>query len=299
MTKDEMKGIAEKVSAIGRRDVWHKRWRNLAILLILVFLYQSFSSSGETVSNAHIAVINIDEEISQDSLFWDQFERIDPQNTKGLLILMNSPGGTIGDSERLYNTIARLNATMPTTVLVENYATSGGYLGAIGCDRIFAYNSAIIGSIGIVIQNYVLDGLFEKVGIKVETMKTGEHKGHDSYEDMPDNVRGDLQELLDDDHEWFLNLVRNRRNLSRAQVRMISESQIYNARRALEIGLIDGISTREAQLELLWDEVGYLPVFDLTVTEDDVFGLAQILGSQKKSLSKLGHLIKKGLNQIV
>ena len=113
----------------------------------MVFIFKP----SKQPSIGHIALINIDEAITMDSFFWEQFERLSPAETKAVLILMNSPGGTVGDSERLYNEIRKLQASIPTALLVENYATSGGYLGALGADEIYAYNSSLIGSIGVVI----------------------------------------------------------------------------------------------------------------------------------------------------
>ena len=132
-------------------------------------------------------MINIDEVISKIAIFGISLES--DADTKAVLLLMNSPGGAVGDSERLYNQIRKLQEIFPMALLVENYAASGGYLGALGADKIYAYNSALIGSIGVVMQNYILQDLFDKVGIEIESLTTGRFKGYpSSNEPMPPKV---------------------------------------------------------------------------------------------------------------
>lgn len=288
MTKDEMKQVAEKVAAIGRRDIWHKRWRNLALILIVVGLYKFFSMPATPVNKSYIAVINIDEPISQDSLFWEQFDRIDYNNAKGALILMNSPGGTVGDSERLYNQVRDLQKTMPVALLVENYATSGGYLASLGADKIYAYNSAVIGSVGVIFRSWMAREVYEKIGLKMEQITTGRYKGYpSSYEAMPFEVRENLTRMLESDNQWFLGLISERRNIGEETLMAIKEAQVYNARDALALGLIDGISSRSEQVERLYQEVGHLPLKDMAVDETDVLGLSKLLKPQRKSLGKI------------
>ncbi|MEC7030539.1 MAG: signal peptide peptidase SppA [Pseudomonadota bacterium] len=288
MTKDEMKQLAEKVAAIGRRDIWHKRWRNLALVLIAIALFNIFSTPAPVVDKSHIAVINIDEPISQNSLFWEQFERISNKDTKAALILMNSPGGTVGDSERLYNQIRDIQEMMPVALLVENSATSGGYLASLAANRIYAYNSAVIGSIGVIFRSWIARDVYDMIGLKLEQITTGSHKGYpSSYEEMPDDVKKNLTRMLEADNNWFLDLVIQRRNVGRDTITAIQEAQVYNAKDALALGLIDGISNRSDQIRSLYDQVGVLPLKDMSVDEDDVLGISKLLKPQRKSMGKL------------
>lgn len=288
MTKEEAKSIAENIIAVGKKEKWYKRWRNLALLLLVVMLYQAFSSPSAPVDNSHIAMINVDEVITQDSLFWEQFERINPIDTKAVLILMNSPGGAVGDSERLYNEIAAIQARFPTALLVENSATSGGYLGSLGADKIYAYNTSVIGSIGVVLKYWSMKELMDSFGIKEEMITTGRNKGYPSrFQETPDRVKQNLQALLDSDNEWFLSLVEKRRGLDRQSLDAIRDAQVYNARDALKLGLIDGISSRQEQINALREQVGPLPIKDMSIDEDDIFGLSKLLQTQRKSFAKV------------
>lgn len=288
MKKESSQDIAAAVLYVQRLMVWHKRWRNLSLLLIGLIIIVSLFIPEAKVNRDHIALININEPISQDSYFWDQFDRINFNDTKAVLVLMNSPGGTVGDSERLYNQIRLLQRNIPLSLLVENYATSGGYLGSLGADRIYAYNSSLIGSIGVVLQNWVLNEVYEKIGIKVETITTGSYKGYpSSAETMPAKVRQHYQDLLDSDNSWFLSLVTERRGLDKSQVDAIKNAQVYSALDAIPLGLIDGISTREEQIELLRQQVGNLPVKDMAIDEEDVLGLSKLFKTPRRSIGRL------------
>jgi|GEM_PF-5982751 protease-4 len=274
MSPDQSTFLAEEIIRIKNRELKLKRWRNLALGLLLVLLVQNWKFSGrqDPMDAAHIAVFNINEVIDQYSDFWNQFGRLDRENAKAALILMNSPGGTPGDSERLYNEIELIRKIMPVTVLVENQATSGAYLASLASDRIYAYNSAIVGSIGIVSTNTVAKVLFEKIGIEQELFTVGQNKGYPNhYEKTPPHVVNNLQQLMQSDQNWFLGLVVKRRNLDKSILPDIKEAQVYSAIDGLTLGLIDGFSTRHDQIEMLRDEVGDLPIKNLEVDEAESF----------------------------
>lgn len=283
MTRDESILIAEELLKIEKRELWYKRWRNLSFMLLLI-LFSSWVGNRRTIQSmdlAHIAMININEAIHQDSHFWDQLGRLDKKNAKAALILMSSPGGTPGDSERLYNEIVQLKSKIPVTVLVENQATSGAYLAAVASDRIYAYNSAMIGSIGIVFSHMIAKELFEKIGIKHEKLTVGTYKGYpNSYEETPPMVIENIQNVLASDQKWFVNLVKKNRNLDQNSVNSIKEAQVYSASDGLALGLIDGLSSRQEQIEMLRDEVGDLPIKNLEIDENESM-LKQLLNSKR------------------
>lgn len=272
MTQDESNYIAVTIMKMKKRDTWYKRWRNLSLFLIvmMVAMWMSTRRTPQDVDLAHIVMLNIDEAIGQSATFWEQFERIDKKNAKAALILMNSPGGTVGDSERLYYEIEHLRKRMPVSILVENQATSGAYLAALASDRIYAYKSALIGSIGVVFEHFIIKNLLDQWGIEKEQMTTGAYKGYPSAtEPTPPHVVENMQRMMQTDHRWFLDLVISRRQLDESIVDKIGGAQIYSAMDALEMGLIDGFSTRFEQIDKLRAEVGDLPVKDVQLDEEN------------------------------
>lgn len=272
MTKDESIRLASDIAQIKKREKWYKRWRLLAILLLVVTIFSMMPSSKKDAS--HIALVNIDSAIMKDSYFWDDLDRINA-DTRAVIFLMNSPGGTVGDSERLYNQIQAIKSKVPVVVLVENQATSGAYLASLASDKIYAYNGALIGSVGVIFSSYLIKDLLNNYGIKKEEIKTGRFKGYpNGYDEMPPEVRTNMQDLLNATNDWFLSLVKDRRQLSSTDV--IEQAQVYIAKDALKNGLIDGIATRDQLIKVLRDKVGYLPVKDLSIDEEDSFGLSKI-----------------------
>lgn len=291
MNRNETRAIALEIIRIRKRDKWYKRWRNLAFLLMALLAVQWWSNREEAQPEdmEYIAMLNINEVIHQDSEFWDQFARIDSENAKAALILMNSPGGTPGDSERLYNAITELKATMPVTILVENQATSGAYLASLASDRIYAYNSALIGSIGVVFSNTVAKTLLDKIGIEQELFTTGANKGYpNSYENTPMVVEKNLKDVLLSDQKWFLNLVLERRNLDASVLPKIQEAQLYGAEDGIRLGLLDGLSSRQEQVEMLREEVGNLPLKNLEIDENE--SLLHSLLNPKRALGVIHNL---------
>lgn len=265
----ETKAIAEAVVTVGKQEESRRWWRKIAFSLFLVIIAQVWvNRTTEPVDPSHIAMMNIRGEISQDSSFWTQFDRLNLNDAKALLILINSPGGTPGDSERLYNAIEAIHSIIPVTVLIENQATSGAYLAALASDRIYAYNSALIGSIGVVFQHMIYKRFMQDWGVETEMITTGEYKGYpNSFEKMPQPVVENIQQAMFANHQWFLNKVIERRGLEASSIEQIKEAQIYSAIDGIAIGLIDGLSTRQKQLEYLRNEVGDLPVKDLQISE--------------------------------
>ena len=87
------------------------------------------------------------------------------ENIKGLLVVVNSPGGTFVSSKEVYDTLEKISKKIPTSVYMREIATSGAYLASLGVDKIFANNGTITGSIGVILQTAELTSLLEKLGI--------------------------------------------------------------------------------------------------------------------------------------
>lgn len=277
MTKDESVRLAYDMLKIKARERSFKRWRILGVLALVMIAYSFFSpssSSKQASVKDHIAVVRIDGDIGTYSEFWTDLERIN-NHTKAILFLIDSPGGSVVDSERLYNLIKHCQEVRPTALLVESSAASGSYMAALGANKIYAHNGSVIGSIGVISRHYVMEGVLESLGIKKEEYKTGRFKGFpNSLELMPDEVRLSHKKMIDDIFNWFKELVKTRRSLSDTSA--IEEAQVYSAHDALKLGLIDGISTYDEQIGILREAVGDLPVRDLSVDETDVFGLSKL-----------------------
>jgi protease-4 len=174
---------------------------------------------------------------------------------KGILLMINSPGGTVTASDILYNEIMGFKAAKQVKVvaLLNGTATSGAYYIAQAADRILAYPTTVTGSIGVVLLNLNLNGLMEKIGVSNATVKSGMYKDLGSPFRQP--VEGEkeiLQGVVDELHGRFVRVVgENRGGLNLADRPDLVDGRIFTARQALSEGLID-------QIGYVGDAVGWV-----------------------------------------
>lgn len=160
---------------------------------------------------------------------------------KGVLLRINSSGGTASASQEIYELIELVRAKeKPVIASMADIATSGGYLVSSACNRIIASPSTLTGSIGVIMQLPYYKELAEKIGVSFRTIKSGKLK------DMGNPMReltSEEQTLLDNMakavHEEFIELVAKGRNFDKEKIRNIADGRILTGRQAYELGLVD------------------------------------------------------------
>ncbi len=173
---------------------------------------------------------------------------------KALLLHINSPGGSSAASEAVYMEILRFKEKTgkPVLATMEDVAASGGYYIALGADEIFANPATVTGSIGVIMQFTNYQELYEKYGLKVETIKSGKYKDIGSpTRDLTKEERELLQTMVNQIYGNFVDAVAEGRGLERERILELAQGQIYTGIQAQELGLID-------QLGNFWDSVDYL-----------------------------------------
>ena len=129
---------------------------------------------------------------------------------------------------------------------MQELAASGGYYISAPCDKIFASNETFTGSIGVIMQSYSLEGLFEKYGIKEQNITTGKMKDAGSPgKDMDKEEKEYFQKLVDSAFSRFVNVVADGRDMSKDDVKKLADGRIYDGSQAVENGLIDSIGDLE------------------------------------------------------
>lgn len=168
----------------------------------------------------------------------------DPR-VKGILLMINSPGGTATASDIIYNEIRRFKTQRQVKVvaLLNGTATSGAYYVAQASDRILAYPTTVTGSIGVILLNINLNGLMEKIGVSNATVKSGMYKDLGSPLRKPQEGEKEiLQGVVDELHGQFVRVVgENRRSVNLSARPELTDGRIFTARQALSDGLIDQI----------------------------------------------------------
>lgn len=209
------------------------------------------------------------------------------KTVKGVLLAVDSPGGTVTDSHKIYHWLKKLSAKKPVVVSMGSYAASGGYFVAMGAGKdakIFAEPTTATGSIGVIIERYDLTELAEKAGVKWTPLTTGEFKGGlHPLRHMSDRDQKLWENILNQGFELFLQVIdENRDKLDKEQVRELATGQIYTARDAKENGLIDEIGFQEDAIEALQKIAGLSKA--RVITYQFPGGLLDtILGSAKAS----------------
>jgi protease-4 len=169
----------------------------------------------------------------------------DPQ-VKGIILRLDTPGGEVTASDILYNEILQFRAKtgIPVVALMMGLSTSGGYYIASACDFILAHPSTITGSIGVISIFPNIEELFDKVGVKMTVIKSGQMKDSGSpFRGMSEEETAVFQEIVDGFHDNFVRAVISVRGdkLSEAKLRSLADGRIYTAPQALDAGLIDAV----------------------------------------------------------
>jgi protease-4 len=174
---------------------------------------------------------------------------------RGLLLRINSPGGTVSASETLHHEILRWQEETghPVVAYFQGLATSGGYYVAMSAEEVISHPTTVTGSIGVIMLNLNLSGLMEKLGVSDQTFTGGERKDAGSpFREMLPEERAQLQSVVDDLHARFKDVVaQGRPALGREAVERLADGRIFSAAQALDAGLVDAVGYLEDAVESL------------------------------------------------
>ena len=180
------------------------------------------------------------------------------KNIKGLVLRINSPGGTIGAVQELYNAIIEFKSQNKIVVAsMADIAASGGYYIASAADKIVANPGTITGSIGVIIASPSFTGLFNKIGINYRVFKSGKFKDIlSSFRDISKEERELIQGIVDDAFLQFFNAVKSGRKISEDKLRKYADGRIFTGRQAKEIGLVDHLGGLSDAIKLAGELAG-------------------------------------------
>jgi protease IV len=169
----------------------------------------------------------------------------DDPDIRGILLRINSPGGTLTDSDIIYHSLMEFKKSKKVKIVAAmgDIAASGGLYVAMAADEIYAHPTTITGSIGVVIPHLNYSGLFRKLGIESDPVASGPYKDMDSpYKPRSEGERKLLQELVNAQYEKFLDVVKTGRpRMSSDDVRKMADGRIFSAQEAKDKGLIDKV----------------------------------------------------------
>jgi len=234
-------------------------WRVLAILFLLVSALSIFTNSSKVQATAsvgsYIARIHLDGALMFDRDRLEILKQIEENSAiKAVIVHVNSPGGTVVGGETLYDAFLKVSAKKPTVTVMGDMAASGGYMTAIATDYLIAHQSTITGSIGVIMQTYEFADLAEKIGVKFNTFKSSPVKGGPlPTEKLTPIMREEMMGTLLDINDMFESMVKERRNLTDAQLKELADGGVYTGRQALLNGLVDSLGDESTALKWLQD----------------------------------------------
>ncbi|OGR83403.1 MAG: hypothetical protein A2901_03485 [Elusimicrobia bacterium RIFCSPLOWO2_01_FULL_54_10] len=171
-------------------------------------------------------------------------------NVKAVVLRINSPGGSVGAVQEIYDEINRLKAAGKKVVVsMGDVAASGGYYIAAPADKIFANPGTITGSIGVIFQLSNVQDLFKKIGVKIEPVKSSKHKDIGSpFRSQSAEEMKILQSIIDDAYGQFVQAIVDGRKMERAKVVELADGRIYSGAQAKSRGLVDELGNLEAAI---------------------------------------------------
>jgi len=175
----------------------------------------------------------------------------DNSAVKAIVLRIDSPGGGVGPSQEIYDEVKLVDKEKPLVVSMGSVAASGGYYIAAPARRIVANPGTITGSIGVIMEFTNIQDLFEKIGLKSEVVKSGQHKDIGSpMRPMSEADRLILQGMIDDVHSQFIESVAEGRHLDVEVVRKLADGRIFSGRQALTQGLVDELGNLQVAIRI-------------------------------------------------
>ena len=168
-------------------------------------------------------------------------------NTVGVVVRINSPGGSPVQSQNIYDEMRRLRTkhpSIPLYVVVEDLCASGGYFIAAGADRIYVNKSSLVGSIGVRMDSWGVTGLMDKLGIERRLLTAGENKGFlDPFLPVDEKQKLHALSMLNEIHQQFISVVREGRGKRLKETPDLFSGLIWTGQKSIELGLADGFGS--------------------------------------------------------
>ncbi len=173
-------------------------------------------------------------------------KNVEEKKFPALLLRIDSPGGTVGDSQEIYHALKRLQKKVKIVASFGNISASGGVYIGMGAQHIVANAGTITGSIGVIIRGNNLERLLEKVGVSFKVIKSGPYKDILAFDrESTQEEMHILQELIDTSYQQFVQTVAEGRSLDVEAVKSFADGRIFTGQQAVELGVVDRLGTEE------------------------------------------------------
>ncbi|MDD5298068.1 MAG: S49 family peptidase [Rhodocyclaceae bacterium] len=274
-----------------RRRRWGVFFKSLTFLFLGVVLYQALElgGSGDSLVDGkrHTALVQLDgvirekSEASAERVMEALQDAFEGKGTAGVILRINSPGGSPVQSGMIYDEIRRLRAKypkIPLHVVVEDICASGGYYVAAAADGIYVDKASIVGSIGVLMDGFGFVGAMDKLGVERRLLTAGENKGFlDPFSPQQPKQLERAREMLNEVHQQFIEAVRKGRGKRLKETPDMFSGLMWTGARSVDMGLADGLGTVDSVAR---DVIKAEDVRDYTLKRSFAERFAGELGSQ-------------------
>lgn len=176
----------------------------------------------------------------------EALKTVEEKKFPALLLRIDSPGGTVGDSQEIYSALRRLGEKVKIVASFGNISASGGVYIGMGAQHIMANPGTITGSIGVILRGNNLERLLEKIGVSFKVIKSGPYKDILSFDrELTEPEQNILQELIDVSYQQFVQTIADARSLAVDTVKNFSDGRIFTGQQAVDLGIVDKLGTEE------------------------------------------------------
>ena len=258
-------------------------WRSFAVIAALAAILVGLRGGHWVWGGAHIARLTVSGLITENRKLDEAVTKLaDDDSAKALLVVVDSPGGSVAGGEALHDAIARVAAKKPVVTVMGGVAASAGYMISVPAARIFAREGTLTGSIGVLLEAPEFSGLLKSIGVNTDTIVSGPLKDQPSLtKPLSPEGRQVLQALVSDMYDQFVGMVASGRHMEVARVRELADGRAYTGRQALQLGLIDAIGGEHEARQWLAQTKGIaadLPVEDVSTSSFTDRAFASSLG---------------------
>ena len=222
-------------------------------LFVVLFLWLGWIGKKDTSTGKHTALVDLrgvigpESSASADNIILGLQEAFKDKRTQGVILRINSPGGSPVQAGHINDEIKRLRAKYPSTpmyAVVEDICASGGYYVAVAAEHIYVDKGSIIGSIGVLMDGFGFTGLMEKLGIERRLLAAGENKGFlDPFSPIRDSQVNYAETMLEEIHKQFITVVREGRGKRLKETPELFSGLLWVGTRSVELGLADAIGS--------------------------------------------------------
>ncbi|MFA7243419.1 MAG: S49 family peptidase [Sulfuricellaceae bacterium] len=227
-----------------------------AYLFILLFIFFGWADKGESpIGGKHTALVEMhgviaaNGEASADKVIGGLQDAFKDKNTKGIILRINSPGGSPVQAGYIYDEIKRLRAKYPDIPLyavVEDICASGGYYVAAAADKIYVDKASIVGSIGVLMDGFGFTDSLKKLGVERRLLTAGENKGFlDPFSPMSGKQKEFAQTMLQEIHQQFIKAVRQGRGKRLKETPEMFSGLFWTGEKSIEMGMADALGSTE------------------------------------------------------